>query len=87
MERKSLGMEVEQLKVLSICVLLLARSLFMSETESPCIGLCLLSENRKFCVGCYRTREEIVKWVKYSDKERSNIVSRLAIRKNRYEKN
>ena len=59
----------------------------MSETESPCIGLCLLSDDRKFCVGCYRTREEIVKWVKYSDKERSNIIGRLATRKNRHNKN
>ncbi len=53
----------------------------MCETKSPCIGLCLLSDDRKFCVGCYRTREEIVKWVKYSDKERSNIIGRLATRK------
>ena len=58
----------------------------MSKTESPCIGLCLLSEDRKFCVGCYRTREEIVKWVKYSDKERSNIIALLATRKNRHDK-
>lgn len=59
----------------------------MSKIESPCIGLCLLSEDRKFCVGCYRSREEIVKWVKYSDKERSNIIGLLATRKNRHAKN
>ena len=59
----------------------------MSKIESPCIGLCLLSEDRKFCVGCYRSREEIVKWVKFSDKERSNIIGLLATRKNRHDKN
>ncbi len=59
----------------------------MSETESPCVGLCLLSEDRAICVGCYRTREEIVKWLKYTDQERSNIVGQLADRRERHNKN
>ena len=39
--------------------------------DSPCIGVCTVSEGA--CIGCFRTSEEIINWLYYSDKERKKI--------------
>lgn len=38
--------------------------------ESPCIGVCTVVEGK--CIGCFRTSEEIVNWLYYTDEERNN---------------
>ena len=43
---------------------------------SPCINICRLNNNG-ICVGCYRTVNEIANWTKYTDAERSEIISIL----------
>lgn len=45
--------------------------------KSPCINVCRLAEDR--CEGCARTREEIAKWSKMSDRERDAILDRLRL--------
>ncbi|MEO8419289.1 MAG: DUF1289 domain-containing protein, partial [Methylophilaceae bacterium] len=30
--------------------------------QSPCVGVCTMSESTGFCQGCYRTIEEIRQW-------------------------
>lgn len=39
---------------------------------SPCKGICTLDTLGKYCVGCYRTVQELTDWYKlpYADKER-----------------
>ena len=39
---------------------------------SPCVGICKL-ENA-ICIGCYRTTEQIINWINYTDKERDRIM-------------
>ena len=39
--------------------------------ESPCIGVCTLIDNK--CVGCFRTKEQINRWLYFSDNERKKI--------------
>jgi|LakMenEpi03Aug12_release.lakeMendotaPanAssembly.Ray.scaffolds.fasta_scaffold3540425_2 predicted Fe-S protein YdhL (DUF1289 family) len=41
--------------------------------ESPCIGLCKLDENH-VCIGCYRTDNEIGRWMYATDQEKLHIL-------------
>lgn len=33
-----------------------------AEIESPCISICTMNDDTGFCLGCYRTLEEIQDW-------------------------
>lgn len=39
---------------------------------SPCIGVC--TEIDGACIGCFRTTEQISKWLYYNDEEREKIM-------------
>ncbi|MBN2364560.1 MAG: DUF1289 domain-containing protein [Calditrichaeota bacterium] len=49
--------------------------------ESPCIGVCKMDDNNRFCLGCARALSEIVSWSKLSDKEKAEIYEKLEERK------
>jgi predicted Fe-S protein YdhL (DUF1289 family) len=34
---------------------------------SPCVSLCKMDAERRYCMGCLRTIEEIVNWSKADD--------------------
>ncbi len=48
--------------------------------ESPCEDICVLDENM-VCIGCKRTREEILKWLVYSDEEKLAVIENCKKRK------
>jgi len=48
--------------------------------ESPCILVCEIMPSGH-CSGCYRSREEIGKWLMYSSSERQEIMSGLENRR------
>lgn len=48
---------------------------------SPCIGVCTLDTQRDFCVGCFRTSDEITNWIQLSYIEKERIISECKIRK------
>ena len=48
-----------------------------NEIESPCIKLCVIDENHKLCIGCFRTAAEITKWSKLTSKKRKEIMETL----------
>ncbi|MFL6622209.1 MAG: cysteine-rich CWC family protein [Sulfurifustis sp.] len=50
------------------------------DPPSPCIGVCRLDATRQFCVGCYRTIEEISGWLRFSAEEKRRVLARLAQR-------
>lgn len=50
--------------------------------ESPCISICVLDNSGKYCLGCYRTAEEVEKWNSLSEKEQKNLLSLLDVRRN-----
>lgn len=43
---------------------------------SPCLAQCKLDEDDN-CTGCFRSREEIMSWTKYSDAQRDAIMARV----------
>lgn len=48
--------------------------------QSPCIGVCAVQARSGLCIGCKRSLKEIANWAKFSDEERSDILSRLSQR-------
>jgi predicted Fe-S protein YdhL (DUF1289 family) len=52
------------------------------EITSPCIGVCQ-SGPKGFCVGCFRSREERVYWIKLEQDVQSKIIKACAVRKKR----
>ncbi|SVA53758.1 uncharacterized protein METZ01_LOCUS106612 [marine metagenome] len=51
----------------------------ISIPESPCITVCRIEGN--LCVGCYRTTDEIERWLSYTDLERTQIMNECNARK------
>jgi hypothetical protein len=49
----------------------------MTTIASPCVRLCTLDPRMETCVGCGRTLAEIVRWLRYSEGERSAIIDDL----------
>ena len=50
--------------------------------ESPCVNICQL-DDRDICLGCLRTRDEIARWLRMTDSERSAIIAALGGRRAR----
>lgn len=42
--------------------------------ESPCISVCAMNEDTGFCIGCYRTLEEIKSWWDLENTEKKAVV-------------
>ncbi len=47
--------------------------------ESPCIGTCTLGPGG-FCVGCFRTADEITGWLSYTPEHRRAVMDELPAR-------
>lgn len=54
------------------------------EVESPCQKKCQLSQCRAFCIYCWRTMEEIVRWKKMNNEDKMNALSMIETRKKHY---
>ncbi len=48
--------------------------------SSPCINVCKL-DTHDVCTGCYRTRDEIARWLQMTEPERLRIIATLASRR------
>ncbi|MEQ9520906.1 MAG: DUF1289 domain-containing protein [Thalassobaculum sp.] len=44
---------------------------------SPCVGVCQIDRDTRFCLGCWRTIEEIAHWSRYGDPQRLEVLERL----------
>lgn len=56
--------------------------------KSPCVRDCNIVEDSKYCKGCKRTIQEIIRWTQFTDEQRENILRMLKHRniyKERYE--
>lgn len=49
--------------------------------KSPCVGVCTINEATGFCLGCYRTSDEIREWWTMSAEEREQVLTMLEQRK------
>jgi uncharacterized protein len=56
----------------------------LEPTQSPCIGVCAMSEATGLCHGCYRTIDEIGKWWNMTSSQRTKVMSKLARRQSEF---
>jgi len=42
--------------------------------RTPCVRICRLDVTKEYCIGCYRTNDQISYWWKYTDDERDRIM-------------
>lgn len=54
-------------------------------TQSPCINNCCLDDH-DICMGCFRSKADIICWIKSSEKEKIAILDQCASRKAEYRK-
>jgi hypothetical protein len=50
---------------------------------TPCVQVCVVDGESGLCLGCHRTLEEVARWARYSDVERTAIMSALPGRRGR----
>ena len=50
---------------------------------SPCISVCQMDAATGFCIGCFRTLDEIAAWSRASEAEKRAVWSELAERAQR----
>jgi len=48
---------------------------------SPCIGVCMLGEDKNTCIGCFRTRDEIGRWPTMERADRAALLETLKVRR------
>lgn len=51
-----------------------------NKVKSPCIRVCKYDEEGN-CLGCYRSMEEISKWIFMNDAEKLEVLEKAKIRK------
>ncbi|CAM3359158.1 MAG: DUF1289 domain-containing protein [Thalassospira sp.] len=49
--------------------------------KSPCNGTCLLDQRSGYCMGCYRTGDEIGSWMSMSDGTKKRVISKTKQRR------
>ncbi len=52
------------------------------DVPSPCIGICQ-SDNKGYCLGCFRTRDERLQWTHLSIDDKKKVIKRCIQRKRR----
>jgi len=52
--------------------------------NSPCKGICVLDTQHKYCVGCFRTIEEISIWYKLTLEQQNSIIEECKKREENY---
>jgi predicted Fe-S protein YdhL (DUF1289 family) len=57
------------------------RRLLAAGPPSPCISVCQIDEASGYCMGCYRTIDEIRDWIILPPDERLAVMARLATRR------
>ncbi|HJU32674.1 MAG TPA: DUF1289 domain-containing protein [Hyphomicrobiaceae bacterium] len=51
--------------------------------QSPCINVCAIDARTGLCAGCWRSLEEIARWMAMTETEREGIMRELAGRRPR----
>ncbi|WP_206483704.1 DUF1289 domain-containing protein [Thalassotalea sp. G2M2-11] len=54
------------------------------DVPSPCIGICQ-SDEKGYCKGCYRTREERQNWINLASDDKQKVIKRCIQRRKRKE--
>lgn len=59
----------------------MSRNAAAADVASPCVSLCEMSPHNGFCVGCFRTLDEIASWSVLDAVARRAIVASLPARR------
>ncbi|MDT8321124.1 MAG: DUF1289 domain-containing protein [Xanthomonadales bacterium] len=51
-------------------------------SNSPCIGICTMGQDG-YCLGCFRTLDEIMHWLSFTESEKKRIIETLPQRVDR----
>lgn len=54
---------------------------FPRKVESPCVKVCVMDAERRFCAGCFRTLDEIATWGTMAEEDREAVLARLPERR------
>ena len=54
------------------------------DSESPCTYFCKFNVTQTLCLGCFRDKEDLAKWVHLTDKEKEEVMSIAAKRMHSY---
>lgn len=55
----------------------MSETLVGDDVASPCVRVCLMHRQTGYCLGCYRTQDEIAAWSALSAAEKRAILARL----------
>lgn len=50
-------------------------------SKSPCIDICKIDKKTGYCIGCFRTKDEIKDWRKLKDGKRQRIIDKAPERR------
>jgi predicted Fe-S protein YdhL (DUF1289 family) len=50
------------------------------DVPSPCVSVCRMDDKVEYCVGCFRTLDEIAAWGRMADEEKKVIWKAIALR-------
>ncbi len=53
---------------------------FRDSVPSPCTGVCQMTSDNGWCVGCLRTLDEIVDWCRKTADEKRGVLARIQAR-------
>ncbi len=49
--------------------------------NSPCIKICAMDADQRYCLGCMRSLVEIARWTEMSESEQAAVLAQLAARR------
>lgn len=55
-----------------------------SQILSPCNGKCVVDNKTNLCYGCFRTIEEIIGWISFTDAKKFEILKKVTERKRKF---
>ena len=50
------------------------------EIETPCVNICRMDAENRYCIGCFRTLEELKSWSQMTEAERAAVMAQLESR-------
>lgn len=49
--------------------------------KSPCVKICMMDPEDRYCLGCQRTLQEVTRWTQMTDAERDAVIAALPARR------
>lgn len=53
----------------------------LPDVESPCIRECVIDQQHGYCLGCWRTMDEISFWHRYDPVKKHEVLAQIEIRR------